>query len=117
MFLAQVRKIPGIHLVAVIDLVPQIAKSNLKLVGWSVCSYSAENLDQACKNRTAYVGDDWFKMVSFSGIDVVIEATGDPLNAIEHCLESFKQGKHVITATVEADAFCGLILSNGTDFS
>mgnify|MGYP001191145667 CR=1 FL=1 len=112
MFLSQVLKVPGIHVVSVIDLSPERAKSNLSLVGWEKDRYSASSIDQAFKHGTTYVGDDWYKMVCFSGIEILIDATGDPISAIERCLEAFKKGKSVINATIEADAFCGTALSS-----
>jgi predicted homoserine dehydrogenase-like protein len=41
----------------------------------------------------------------------VIEATGNPVAAVEHILAAFRHGKHVVNVTVEADAFCGLALA------
>jgi predicted homoserine dehydrogenase-like protein len=41
----------------------------------------------------------------------VIEATGDPVAAVEHALEAFRCGKHVVNVTVEADALCGPLLA------
>ena len=35
MFLAQLLRIPGIHLIGVVDLVPQNARSNMELAGWT----------------------------------------------------------------------------------
>src|SRR6185312_13400832 len=40
-----------------------------------------------------------------------VEATGNPVAAVEHILGAFKHGKHVVNVTVEADAFCGPILA------
>ena len=40
-------------------------------------------------------------------IDIVIEATGNPPAAVEHALLAFKNKKHLVMVTVEADAFCG----------
>ena len=31
--------------------------------------------------------------------------------AVDHCLEAFAHGKHVVNVTVEADAFCGPLLA------
>src|SRR3546814_5970644 len=43
-------------------------------------------------------------------IDIIVECTGNPIAAVEHCLAAFDQGKHVVNVTVEADAFCGPLL-------
>jgi predicted homoserine dehydrogenase-like protein len=44
-------------------------------------------------------------------VDVVVECTGHPIAAVEHCLEAFANRKHVVNVTVEADAFCGALLA------
>jgi predicted homoserine dehydrogenase-like protein len=111
MYLAQVPKTPGIHLVGIADLSPDNARENLRRVGWPAAAFSAASLDEALKGRTTNVSDDWRKLVSHPAIDIVIEATGNPPAAVEHALDAFRQGKHVVMVTVEADAFCGPILA------
>lgn len=107
MFLAQARRIPGIHLVGIADLSPAAARSNLALVGWEPERCAAAGLDDAAKRGTTHVGDDWRSLIAHPGIEIVIECTGNPVAAVEHSLGAFAQGKHVINVTVEADAFCG----------
>ena len=41
----------------------------------------------------------------------MVESTGDPIAAVEHALEAFRNGKSVVMVTVEADAFCGPLLA------
>src|SRR3954462_10433192 len=101
MYLAQVPKTPGIRLVAIADLLPANARTNLERVGWS-----SEFIDHTT------ITDDWQKIVSDPQIDIVIEATGNPMAAVEHILGAFRPGKHVVNVTVEADAFCGPYLAN-----
>jgi predicted homoserine dehydrogenase-like protein len=111
MYLAQVPKTPGIHLVGIADLSPDNARANLQRVGWPAAAYAAQSLDKALKDGNTNVSDDWRKLVSHPAIDIVIEATGNPPAAVEHALEAFRQRKHVVMVTVEADAFCGPILA------
>ncbi len=111
MYLAQVPKTPGIHLVGIADLAPANAKANLERVGWRPAVFSAPTLDAALKYHTTHLGDDWRALVSHPGIDIVIEATGNPMAAVEHALAAFEHGKHVVMVTVEADAFCGPLLA------
>ena len=111
MYLAQVPKTPGVHVVGIADLSPQNARSNLERVGWPAQRYSADSLDSALTGGTTFVGDDWRALVSHPQIDIIIEATGHPLAAVEHVLSAFEQGKHVVMVTVEADAFCGPLLA------
>ena len=60
---------------------------------------------------TTHIGDDWQALVSHPAIDVIVECTGHPIAAVEHCLAAFAHGKHVVNVTVEADAFCGPLLA------
>jgi len=100
MYLAQVPRTPGIRLVAIADLAPANAKANLERIGWSPAAIAATSIIE-----------DWQKLVANPGIDIIIEATGNPVAAVEHILGAFKHGKHVVNVTVEADAFCGPILA------
>ncbi len=111
MYIAQVPRTPGVHLAGIADLAPQNARQNLERVGWLPAAYSARSLSEAHKNRTTFVSDDWRNLVSDPQIDIVIEATGNPPAAVEHALEAFRNGKHVVMVTVEADAFCGPMLA------
>jgi predicted homoserine dehydrogenase-like protein len=100
MYLAQVPRTPGIRLMAIADLAPANAKANLERVGWS----------QELIGKTP-ITEDWRKLISNPEIDIVIEATGNPMAAVEHALAAFENGKHVVMVTVEADAFCGPLLA------
>lgn len=111
MYLSQIPKTPGVHLVGVADLSPGQAKANLELVGWSKERIDAASLEDAVKNGSTHVGDDWRKLVSHPAIDLIVECTGSPLHAVDHILEAFTQKKHVVNVTVEADAFCGPLLA------
>jgi len=111
MFLSQVRRLAGIRVVGIADLDPQAVRSNLAYVGWPDESYAASSLDSALQAATTFVSDDALALIRHPQIDIVIEATGNPLAAVEHCLMAFDNGKHVVNVTVEADAFCGLGLA------
>ena len=111
MYLAQVPKTPGVHLVGVADLAPENARTNLERVGWKAERYAAASLDAAVASGLTHVGDDWERLVSNPQIDIVVEATGNPIAAVDHALAAFRNGKHVVMVTVEADAFCGPLLA------
>jgi predicted homoserine dehydrogenase-like protein len=111
MYLAQVPKTPGIHLVGIADLSPANAKANLERVGWHPESLNTGSLDAALKGGKTHLSDDWQALVSSPHIDIVIEATGNPIAAVEHALAAFEHGKHLVMVTVEADAFCGPLLA------
>lgn len=111
MFLAQVQHIPGIHVVGVADLRVDVAKSNMIYSGWTPEQLEAPSLSTALSSGGTHVGEDAMAVIECEGIEIVIECTGNPVIAIEHCLASFSAGKHVISATVEADAICGAALA------
>jgi predicted homoserine dehydrogenase-like protein len=111
MYLAQVPKTPGIHLAGIADLSPANAKTSLHRVGWKPERYAAATLDAAFSSGLTHVGDDWQALIAHPMIDIVVEATGNPVAAVEHALAAFKHGKHVVMVTVEADAMCGPLLA------
>ena len=111
MYLAQIPRTPGVHLVGIADLSPDGARRNLARVGWSDERTRAASLDAAITSGATHIGEDWRALVAHPGIDVVVECTGHPIAAVEHCLFAYANGKHVVNVTVEADAFCGPLLA------
>ncbi len=111
MYLAQIPRTPGVQLVGIADLSPDGARRNLARVGWDAERLTAPGLDAAVKDGRTHVGDDWQALVRHPAIDVIVECTGHPIAAVDHCLEAFAHGKHVVNVTVEADAFCGPLLA------
>lgn len=111
MYLSQVPRTPGVHLVGIADLSPDNARLNLSRVGWDAERSAATSLDDALARGTTHVGDDWRALVRHPAIDIIVECTGHPIAAVEHCLAAFAEGKHVVNVTVEADAFCGPLLA------
>jgi predicted homoserine dehydrogenase-like protein len=111
MYLAQVPRTPGVHVAAIADLSPAGARANLDRVGWNAESCAASSIDSALKERRTHLSENWEALVAHPAIDMVIEATGNPNAAIEHALAAFRNRKHVIMVTVEADAVCGPLLA------
>ncbi len=111
MYLSQIPRTPGVHLVGIADLSPSAARANLARVGWDPVRTEAASLDSAMKDGDTHITEDWKSVVTHSGIDVVVECTGHPIAAVDHCLEAFAHGKHVVNVTVEADAFGGPLLA------
>ncbi|TMG85167.1 MAG: flagellar biosynthesis protein FlgA, partial [Betaproteobacteria bacterium] len=111
MYLAQVPKTPGVHLVGIADLAPSGARTNLERAGWKPERYGAASLDAALAQGTTHLSDDWEALVRHPQVEIVVECTGNPIAAVEHCLAAFHHGKHVVNVTVEADALCGPLLA------
>jgi predicted homoserine dehydrogenase-like protein len=96
MFLAQVPHIKGLIVSVIADLDPDRARQACKTVGWDAARIAATRfLDSG---RALSVAHD---------VDVVIEATGNPVIGISHALSAIDAGKHVVMVNVEADVLAG----------
>ena len=76
MFLAQARRTPGIHLVAVADLDVERARANLKKTGWDTARFGARTVAEAHKTGATCVTEDAIGMIGFDGLDIVIGVVG-----------------------------------------
>ena len=111
MFLAQARRTPGIHVVAVADLDPGRAKESLNRTGWESARYGARTLDEAAKNSTTCVTDDAPAAIASGAVEIAIDATGSPAAGIRHALACIGHGKHIVMVNVEADCLAGPLLA------
>lgn len=111
MYLAQVPRMPGVHLVGIADLSPDNARASLTRVGWQPGQSAARSAQEALQDGTTWITDDWQALVSHPQIELIVECTGNPMAAVDHILGAFAHGKHVVNVTVEADAFCGPLLA------
>jgi len=111
MFLAQARRTPGIHVIAVADLDPQRARTSLERVGWTSERTGARTLEEARKQGTTCVTDDAAAAIASNAVEIVIDATGSPAAGIRHALACCEHGKHVVMVNVEADCLAGPLLA------
>ena len=111
MFLAQARTTDGMHVVAVADLNVSRARSQLAMASWPAEQYGAASLDDAAKSGKTFLTDDAEAMIAHSGIEVIVEATGDPKTGIRLATKSIENGKHIVMVNVEADALAGPLLA------
>lgn len=107
MFLAQIRKIPGVQIVGIADLSVERARSNLEFIGWPADALKAGSAEDALKTGGIFLTEDARSLTASPFIDVMIESTGDPIAAVDHIVSSFDHGKDVVNVTVEADSYCG----------
>ena len=111
MFLAQARRTPGIHVVAVADLDPRRAHGSLERVGWTGERAGARSFDEARTKGTTCVTDDAMTAIASDAVEIVIDATGNPAAGIRHVLACCEHGKHVVMVNVEADCLAGPLLA------
>ncbi|PSC04190.1 flagellar biosynthesis protein FlgA [Alsobacter soli] len=111
MFLSQVRSTDGMHLVGVADLNTARARSQLATACWPAEQYAAASIDDALRFGSSVVTDDAESLIRHPGIEVIIEATGDPGAGIRFALGAIENGKHIVMVNVEADAVAGPLLA------
>jgi predicted homoserine dehydrogenase-like protein len=111
MFLAQARHTPGLRVVGVADLSAVGARSALLRVGWPAEQIAAVSLDEARRRGSTHVGEDVGALIAAPGVDIVIDATGNPAAGIRHALAAAAHHKHIIMVNVEADALAGPLLA------
>lgn len=109
MFLAQVRATPGIHVAAVADINLDRALQALKLVDWPQGAVADDIGDALAHGSTAVLPEAG--PLFAEGIDVIVEATGNPIVGAQHALKAIEAGQHIIMVTVEADALVGPALA------
>ena len=111
MFLAQVPTMTGVHVLAIADLSVERARAALNRVGWDAARAAAAGIDRALRDGTTWVCDDPMAVIAAAPVEVVIDATGDPLAGVRHALAAIDHGKHVVMVNVEADALVGPALA------
>lgn len=111
MYLSQARLTQGIHILGVADLNPARARDQLAHIGWEPERFAATSFADARAHRSTFVTDNADALIAADGLDVLIEATGDPAAGIRHCLQAIEHGRHVIMVNVEADVVAGPLLA------
>ena len=111
MFLTQVRRTAGMHLIGLADLDGKRARNQLAAAGWDAAQYAAASPGDALQARTTFVTEDADALIACPEIDVIVEATGDPKTGIRFALAAIEHGKHIVMVNVEADALAGPLLA------
>jgi predicted homoserine dehydrogenase-like protein len=100
MFLSQVPSTPGLEIAAIGDLDPDRARAACRAVGW----------DEGRIGRTRFVGSG-AEACAEPGVEVVIEATGNPAAGVSHARAAMAERRHVVMVNVEADVLAGPLLA------
>ena len=111
MYLSQIPRTPGIHLLGIADLNPSRAGESLRRVGWKDAQFAAQNFKQAFASGTTHITDDAMALIKNRHIEVIIDATGSPAAGIAHVLACCDHKKHIVMVNVEADALAGPLLA------
>ena len=100
MFLSQVPTTLGLEVKAIADLDPDRAKQSCRTVGWSDAQLKATEFFDSTQS-----------MIDAGGIDVLVEATGNPIAGIAHAKMAIAAKIHIVMVNVEADVLAGGILA------
>ncbi len=101
MFLSQVPTTPAIQVTCIADLDPDGARKRCRDVGW----------EDGRMDSVRFV-DDASALISSDDVDVVVEATGNPVAGVDHALQCIGNGKHAVMVNVEADVLAGPYLAH-----
>jgi predicted homoserine dehydrogenase-like protein len=111
MFLSQGPRTPGLHVMGIADLDVNRARASVARVGWAAERASATSFAAARKDGTTYITEDSEALIAADGIDVIVEATGNPAAGIRHAMLCCKHKKHIVMVNVEADALAGPLIA------
>ena len=110
MFLSQARRVHNLDVAVAVDLSLERAESALREAGYA--NQEILRTREEADNRSGVrVTNDLEMALSDASIDVIIEATGNPIAGTTHALAAIDAGKHVVMVTVEADVLVGPILA------
>ncbi|MCB9967408.1 MAG: flagellar biosynthesis protein FlgA [Geminicoccaceae bacterium] len=98
MFLAQAARTPGIAIRAIADLDPAGARAKVE----RSTGLDADEI-HFVDNHASVVHDD--------DVELVIEATGDPVQGVVHALAAIEARRHILMVNVEADVLVGPALA------
>ena len=111
MFLAQARHTPGLCVAAIADLDPDRAGAALAETGWTGEARWGYSPPHAPDQGTIHLTDDAFELIGTDGVEVVVDATGNPPAGLAHARAAIAGGKHIVMANVEADVLAGPLLA------
>ena len=106
MFLAQVKSTPGIEITAIADLDYKKAEESIRIAGFEQ-DLNTSGYDSAKVSNQIWYTESGLELAKCEQLDLIVEATGNPEAAVDHCLAAFNAKSHVVLVTVEADVLCG----------
>lgn len=109
-FLAQAQRVPLMDARVAVDLTADSAASGLRAAGIEprniqICTSPSEA--KAAWERGDYIAAGDLAVVAELPIDIIVEATGQPIAAARHALIAIEAGKHLALVTKELDSVVG----------
>ena len=110
----QVALMHGLRIGGVFERRPNVARAAALMAGHSeddiVAARNAAAVTRAIELGKIAITEDFESLATADGIDVVIDATGNPNTGALFALTAMKHGKHVVMLNVEADITIGRYL-------
>ena len=110
MFLSQARRTPGLQVMGIADLSVERAKDALRTTGWPD-EVQTHSFAETLQSGGLHIAVDAGALIAADGMDIIIDATGDPAAGIRHVLACCEHGRHIVMVNVEADALAGPLLA------
>jgi predicted homoserine dehydrogenase-like protein len=80
-------------------------------LGWPEERTEAKSLTDALRCGGTFLTEDADVLIARDGVDVIVEATGNPAPGIQHALARFGHKRHIVMVNVEADVLAGPMLA------
>lgn len=110
----------GMETSAIADLETEKAYTTFRRTGVDenhvVTATTADDVREALDSNARAVVDDGAELAD-AGLDVVVDATGNPSVAARNAYRTLLAGTHFVNASVEADSVCGPLFSRLADRS
>ncbi|MEZ0168239.1 NAD(P)H-dependent oxidoreductase [Microvirga sp. TS319] len=109
-FLGQAQRVPLMNARIAVDLTAESAASGLRAAGIAprriqICTSARDA--RVAWDRCDYIAAGDLAVVAELPVDVVVEATGQPVAAARHALIAMEAGKHLALVTKELDSVIG----------
>lgn len=111
MYLSQAHRVAGLHVAGVADLSLERIRAAFLRAEWPEEQTDAKDIAQAVATGATWQTEDAMALIRADEIEVIIEATGDPVIGARHAMAAIYHGKHVVMVNVEADALVGPLLA------
>jgi predicted homoserine dehydrogenase-like protein len=111
MFLTQAQRVPGLHVLGIASRSADRTRAAVDQAGWPEDQYSAPDLTHALSTGRTHVSDDVEALIEADGLEVLIEATGNPVAGVQYARKAIAQGRHLVMVNVEADVLAGPLLA------
>ena len=108
--LAQARRMPGLHVIAIADTSREAALDAARDAGWPEEGL-ATSPAKAIASQGLWPTDDAVGAITAGGVEVIIEASGDAVAGVRHALAAFHRGRPVVMANPAAEALAGPLLA------